>query len=305
MHTGPPRVASITTTALTLILVALAGCASDPAPPTEEDGFGAEVQATDTTGVIRGIVIDPSIVPVPNATVQIPGGASTTTDADGQFWFEDLTPGTYFVEVSKLGYASAQTSTNVAAGVDRPPILKMMIEHDLETRPFIQQYQFEGFLQCSARAGAPGIGSVGGNVCSILDITGQPIDEPLIEYELERQPQWIQTEMVWDSTQPLGDDLELLHSWECTTNDGFLCDNGVSGTSPLAVVSNTTQIEAAGYDETQPLIVRVFSAAAAGSGDTAGATFDQRFTHFTTIFYGFTPEPGWTFVEQGSPALPQ
>lgn len=301
MHPGTLRVHLLATIAIT---VSLAGCASDPPPPPEDDTFGADVQATDTTGVIRGIVIDPSIVPVANATVALSNGDETKSDKDGQFWFEELEPGSYFIEVRKLGFTTAQSSTSVVAGDDRPPIVKVMIEHDIMSRPYVQYLQFEGFLQCSIQAGAPSVGSVGGNVCSLLDLSGQPIDSPLIEYELDRQPDWIQTEMVWESTQPLGDDLRLLHSWDCETNGGLLCDHGINGASPLTIFSNSTQVQGAGYDETKPLIVRVFSSAAAGSGGTAGVTFDQRFTHFTSVFYGFTPEPGWTFVENGQHALP-
>ena len=147
--------------------------------------------------------------------------------------------------------------------------------------------------------------SAGGNVCSLLDETGQPVDDPLVEYELDRRPDWIQTEMVWESTQPAGDSLELLHSWDCDTNNGFLCDHGVEGPSPLLLSSNATVIAEADFGEEKNLLVRVFAAEFSESQETAGVTFDQRFTHFTSVFYGFQPDEGWSFVEDGAHPLPQ
>ncbi len=291
--------------ALALLAAALAGCAGDPPEPEPADDFGQELEATESTGVIRGVVIDPAIVPVPNAEVRIQDGASTTTDPDGEFGFQDLAPGSYFLQISKPGFTTTQANVNVEAGVDRPPVLKVLLEPDPTTRPSFQTFTFEGFLQCSARVTAPGLVSYGNNVCSVFDSTGQSLQEARIDYELDRVPDWVQTEMVWESTQPLGDSLQLLHSWECESNAPFFCDARATGPSPLTLASNETTIAEAGFGDTAPLIVRVFSASAEGSQEALGITFDQRFTQFTTVFYGFTPDEGWTFVEDGLPPLPE
>ena len=67
-----------------LVALFVAGCAESSAPALEpvDDGL----VATPTTGIIRGVVVDPAVVPVQGATVDLIGtGLATTTDADGAF----------------------------------------------------------------------------------------------------------------------------------------------------------------------------------------------------------------------------
>jgi len=72
-----------------LVLVALSGCSGGGSPdPLEGAGEEApELEVTDTTGGIRGIVVDQSIVPVTGAKVVLSGGRNTTTDEEGLFRF--------------------------------------------------------------------------------------------------------------------------------------------------------------------------------------------------------------------------
>src|SRR5262249_36010529 len=61
-------------------------------------GFG---QGTSPAG-IRGIVTDPSGARIPGATIQLHGPAgdqTQTADANGEYTFTALTPGSYDVEV--------------------------------------------------------------------------------------------------------------------------------------------------------------------------------------------------------------
>jgi len=74
-------------------------------------GSGQPVSAN---SVIRGVVTDEFQKAVPDAAVQLqsPDGVrNTTSDARGQFYFGGLGVGSYFVQVSKAGYASQQSST--------------------------------------------------------------------------------------------------------------------------------------------------------------------------------------------------
>ena len=71
-----------------------------------------------TTGSIAGHVTDSvSHAAISGATVQISGGAQTTTDAAGAYGFSGLNPGGYSLTASEPGYTtSAPANVNVTAG---------------------------------------------------------------------------------------------------------------------------------------------------------------------------------------------
>src|SRR5688572_17724784 len=92
----------------------LAGCSSSSNDSPSEDGPTFDdlgLEATSSTGVIRGLVVDEAIRPVEGARVRLQGGdapsEALTTDL-GTFGFEGLAPGTYFLSVSKPGFFDAQ-----------------------------------------------------------------------------------------------------------------------------------------------------------------------------------------------------
>src|SRR5688572_7676599 len=97
----------------------LAGCSGgDPAAPVDasEDFEDLGVAPTATTGVILGVVVDASISPIAEATIQVNGADGTktaTSDAEGRFAVGDLQPGTYLLQVTHLLYLPAQTSVEV------------------------------------------------------------------------------------------------------------------------------------------------------------------------------------------------
>ena len=137
---------------LLLVSAMLAGCSSAPSAPSDD---GSGLQVTDTTGGIRGIVVDSSVVPVEGATVTVSGGASVTTGAGGLFNFTGLAPGDYFLSVSKLGYLPVQQSATVVAGVADPPVVKVLLERLAAAEPYVDFYKLDGFYECGF--GAPGI----------------------------------------------------------------------------------------------------------------------------------------------------
>ena len=286
---------------ISLVAVALAGCADDPSAPANGDDVKFDdVDVPDDKGIIRGIVFDAAITPIEGATIKIQGnGMETKSNADGAFLFTDLEPGTYFLDVSRLGYTSVQTSADVVAGVEKPAILKVQLAADASNLPYTEQYQFEGFMECTATTPA-----VGANVCGLVDdFLAAGLDDSQVRYPFSGTPMWAQTELVWESSQPLGDALSLMYSYgDC--GSGFYCDHEVEGPSVLTVTANQTVLEDIVAQEGE-LYIRVFGTESAqGEGTGLGATTEQRFTHYTTIFYGFTPEPGWLFTRDGPHPVP-
>lgn len=127
-----------------LVLVGLAGCADGGADGPVVDGLNV----SETTGGIRGIVVDAAVVPVEGATITLAGGASTTSSASGLFNFTGLEPGDHFLTVSKLGYTSVQQSATVVAGVPDPPVVKVLLERLTSAVPYIDHYKLDGFYEC-------------------------------------------------------------------------------------------------------------------------------------------------------------
>src|SRR5688572_14229555 len=143
--------------ALVFLFFVLPGCTGSSAP--EDDGAGPgtdfddlDLDATETTGVIRGVVVDDRIVPVEGAKVELrldTGSEVKESDAEGRFGFDALDPGTYFLSVSKLNYDSVQSTVEVVAGVDDPPVQRLLITRLFDVEPYSSLFKFEGFLQCS------------------------------------------------------------------------------------------------------------------------------------------------------------
>jgi hypothetical protein len=132
--------------ALLLLAAGLAGCSGSPAEDPVDDP--TELEVTDSTGGIRGIVVDSSVVPVPDAVVTLSGGKNTTSDAAGLFTFTGLAAGDYFLTVGKPGYRGAQASATVVAGVPDPPIVKVLIDRLSSAQAYLEFFKLDGFYEC-------------------------------------------------------------------------------------------------------------------------------------------------------------
>lgn len=313
-----------------LLATAFAGCAdsTEPVDDIEEKFEDLDTKATADTGVIRGVVIDETITPLEGATVAVVGTEkSATTDANGIFAFVGLAPGTYFLQISKVGYNATQTSVAVVAGVDRPPIVKVNLPRDPSNAPYISTLEFQGIIQCSIRASV-----VGYPLCSALGI-----DEDFQRYyTADRVPSWIQSDMLWETTQTLGDEMSVsitcLNDPSCPDGQVVLARH--EAVSPLQITVNQTTAEQYNIGQGNDIWLRVFVHWLPETDppeddvyDTAGIdcvewngvlgltgcirfggvglAVDQRFSVFTNIFYGFEPEPGWSFIDDGAHAPPE
>ncbi|MGB1586615.1 MAG: carboxypeptidase-like regulatory domain-containing protein [Thermoplasmatota archaeon] len=279
--------------AASLFVVFLAGCADDPAPAPagEDDDKFDELDVSDSTGAIRGIVVDSAIVPVAGADIELVGTQETAvTNEEGAFSFDALEPGTYFVSVTKLGYKDAQQSVDVIAGDERPPVAKIRIIEAPEELPQATTQNWDGYLACGA--GTP-VGSL--NPCADAG------SENVHNFTVDGVPDYVQIEMVWRGTNVLGDTLSI----GMLNPDGLLTNfAGADCTSPCVFrVSGELMEEFLGPDF-QEYTIRVFPGSGA-DGMGASLVVEQGFSVYATEFHRFEPDADWLFVEDGAYPVPR
>lgn len=302
--------------AVLLIPVLLAGCSSGGGgEPAATDAPLPTLDATSSTGVIRAVVFDEAIRPIAGATVEVLRGGESIrtleTDESGFAGFESLRPDVYFVKASKGAlYVPAQQSVEVVAGVSDPPAVKVLLAKRTGDLPFYTEMKIEGFLQCSA---AVGNWCFIANYypCFVMQTAGQPctgnltndnsyflVDQPL--RDLQRVPDWLQAEMVWESTQALGGEMNMRIDFIADTS-GFQYDNSTeeTGGSPLLVTMDRDELLENEIGTTRAIAIETFH------GGGTSAAVEQRFTDFLHIFYGYQPPEGWRFSDEGTVPQPE
>jgi hypothetical protein len=247
---------------LALASFALAGCSGGDKdtelPPANFEELGLE--ATATTGILRGIVVDDAIRPVAGADIGYrgPEGATknTTSAADGAFGFDGLPPGTYFLEVRKAGFVAAQASAEVLAGVGEPPIVKVLLAADPSSVPYVSALVYDAFVACSFTFPVVSFAACG----LVAEETNNAF---LVDYEADKPPQWIQVEALWESTQALGNELGLsITDFHKGPQIGV---NSSSGPSPIHVTVNETTALAFEYGFNNTITIRLFSTELTGT----------------------------------------
>lgn len=292
----------------------LAGCTSSNDPAVDEVPEGLDeldLAPTATTGIIRGVVVDEAVRPIAGATITLRGEVqdeAVSTDT-GVFGFDDLPAGTYFLSVRKVGYVDVQQSAEVVAGVAEPPIVKVLLAADVAGIPYHVSLQWEGFVECGTDALA---------VCAVPDFANQTAcdaagvcpgkitnDDFDQWHFIEGPPQYLQAEMVWESTQSVSQTFSLLlraaEKEQFDTGFYEFSIDSVEGPSPLILGVGEEDLEDAEVGNRTGLITAVFSGAAEGNpAGIGGFVVNQRFTVYINVFYGYTPPEGWSFVETGT-----
>lgn len=289
-------------TLLTLLLltaVAFAGCSGggggDPeADPTE--GLGLE--ATDTTGVIRGVVVNQAIVPLEGVVVRIASlGMDATTNELGAFGFEGLEPGDYFLEASKPRYNRIQQSATVVAGESDPKIVRIQLAEDPSSRPTYELFQFDGYLEC--------------NVVAVIyyfpcrnPMTGEPIgnDQFSAAFDIAGNVSFVHASMLWDPSQPVGTELYMNVGTPKVEIVGY-----TGGPSPQVVDISDDENGTEDFNDEKVVVFGVSGNGESGGGTVpalVGAEYHQQFSIYLVVFHGFKPPEGYAFYKDGTPVIP-
>ncbi len=308
----------VLSTTFLLLALALSGCAEDPSNDSDGDeGLdGIDVKASDDTGVIRGIVVDASIVPIANVVVSIQGRElSTTTNENGAFGFQDLEPGTYFLDAQKPGYEPVQSSTEVEAGVDLPPIVKFQMSTLPGSAPYVQDQYIAGYLTCGMAVFATSVG------CTTFGFVADSIgDRSIFSIDYDQKPQWVQGELVWEATQPLAGAFiwEITRSEEPQSPQPHIGYRETQGSPALAYLNESVTEEHGDWIVEKGLDFRFFGGphelcqipvarppgTPVGWGFGCGLTLEQEAEVFLHNFYNFSPNEGWRFTNDGAPEVP-
>lgn len=306
-----------------LPFLVLAGCSGGGAATEEVDFDQLGLEATATTGVIRGLVVDEAIKPVAGAKVTLTGTPQTAaSDENGLFGFEGLAAATYFLQVEKLGFRPSQQSADVVAGIAEPAITKVLLVADPSSLPYVVQHLYEGYIQCSFKAANIVFDA---ESCDPGGATGlSQNDDSAPWFAVTAQPLLYQSEMTWDSNQQLGTGLVTIQlacdEGDCgETDTNRLCN--VRGHSPLVCRVNGTMsndgMESGGGGhgleeaelgtENMGYSVSMFSncfECVPGTVLGLGVVLEQRFQVYNHLFYGYLPPDGWMFITDGPPPPP-
>lgn len=283
---------------LAAVAFLLAGCGSpgdDPSP--DDEIFGPPPPVALGKGIIRGLVVTSAIAPVEGATIQANGVAEPRrSDENGAFVFTDLDPGLYFLTASKPGWSTVQLSAEVVADVEEPDIVKVLIDRIPGTEPRADTYSRDGYISCSI-----------GTPVSFTDCNTIEEQQAHLTFPIVGEPDWMQTEVVWESTQALGEWLYIIQGI-CDCEDGFgdRFDETANATSPYIVRVDDGVFDV--DDEAGDGIFYVVEPSASGPEpeltNGSGIALNQRFSVYVTLFYNLEPAEDWSFTEDGPYPVP-
>lgn len=314
------RGVAVATAALALAAL-LAGCSDGGGGKPPDDGL----VATAETGIIRGVVIDAGIRPLAGANVSLAMDPPrwALTGEDGSFGFDQLAPGTYRLSAHKPGFAEASTAVDVEAGVEDPRAVKLLLTFNPSLIPFSTAYVFEGFVECSfhLRGGylaACAAGPIANNLlCSGYDVCpGNVTNDRVFAFQpVDGPPDFLQSELVWESNQALGEQLMLFQNYGTLdefNGGGFAGTfNTTMGLSPLMLTVNRTEMEDAELGTTNHMVPEVLAGANEATHSCLpdqpvarpcggyGLAVEQQFQLFTHLFYNYLPPPAWRFSDAG------
>lgn len=303
------------------VMLLFAGCSSGNGggDPVADTGFDdVDVQATATTGILLGVVVDATIRPLPGADVGAVGPDGelkmATSDEGGRFAFDGLAPGTYLLRATLLNYREAQTTADVVAGDQDPRINKILLERLFSQEPFSEGLEFEGFIACGFHAGT--VAPCVTDFTQVLGPCGGGCYPPARTIMGDKRDYVTSIGAGW---QQLVIELTFKPSAQATSSEmGFVVSHpnrtgaahsfgSADGPSPIRWQADVGE-EAAGGASQEPTMIPaegwpdllVFSNVRSGS-QPAAVTVNQAFHIYQHNFYYGKPKEGWAIANGDSP----
>ena len=229
-----------TLAALLILVAAVAGCVGDDAVSGRPVGVSKQNDATGQAessavpesadapvGEIGGTVVDDSMIPIANATVDLDGETYVTiTKEDGTFALTYVPTGTHELRVRKDGHLD-HTSRVVVVEAERIEV-KVTLVQTASAEEFVETKTQSGMVVCGASLRNP----VTPITNTILICNGLGVDKMKILWTVPTYENitglWIET--TWKSTQALGD--QLVVTWR-----GVMPGGDVRGGTYLGVFS--------------------------------------------------------------------
>jgi hypothetical protein len=306
----------------------LAGCVGSSAPKATDAALNnLSVPVSQTTGGIKGVVVDGAIAPIAGAKVSLalPTGGNQTqvADKEGRFVYSGLAPGTYFLTASAPLYHAAQTSAEVKAGVD-PPVTKILLQPLFSQKPYHQSIKQKGFFECSqAGIGLYSSSNCVTDYCPIVEnpSTCNGLPTAMLDNVTNQNREWhadvgdgwqtMVFEMTWSPTaQGTSSNMGMTVSTYKPTRDPGHWFASVAGPNPLRFELDVGKVHATASG-VEPKMVpatgmsRMSYFVSVREPDGSQCVFDcvppgialnQDFEVFLTQFYYGVPPDGWSFV---------
>ncbi|MBI2077350.1 MAG: carboxypeptidase regulatory-like domain-containing protein [Euryarchaeota archaeon] len=268
--------------ALVLTTMTWAGCV-DEATGKSGPSVGAP-PPDDDTGQIVGTVTDDSIVPLAGVAVGVlqgpTTGAEATTNDAGAYVLTGLLPGSYVIVAQRLGYEAASRSVAIEAG-QRTEVSFTLKPVPVAGEALQQTLRGEGYFACGAYIF--GVLTWGNLHACVWDD-----HKPRYNFNVAKTSlRGIQLEIEWKQAtaltskklfsylqyKPLCDPL-------CSFEAQFAAQKG---TNPIRHYAPMEKNLKALKEDPAPLSSMTFPA---GDGAELVVVFQQRMTHWVTIFWG-------------------
>lgn len=263
---------------LLIVVLALAGCAS-----TADEPVAAAPEPTTQGMSIHGVVVDTAVAPLEGVVIAIAGtNFTTTTPVDGSFLIPIAAPGAF--ELIFMHPDFLRHNTFVTVGDNEAVEVQAMLETREVLEPFTQVKKWDGFIQCSVRTPATAL-----SLCEPVPQLGDDAEERYTDVDM---PSFVQSEMVWESGQPLAESMRLMY----TDDNRQDIDNYrvADGASPIMINADNVTLQFK-HLEDKGLFLRVFTGDFQSSG--ASVTAQQGFAVITTIYHNYAPADGWMYID--------